>query len=120
MKHIVYLREAVTDRVKAHRIRQFSRCVIDTKRGGRLVSTHGPGHEPSKRLVLAALAREQRIAEEHRRMSGQTIAMSCALLSISEAVHQMHAEGLIGAAVAPRILGEATQILNDAKAKGYP
>jgi len=117
VKHIVALREVVTDRAKAHRIRQFSRCVIDTKRGGKLVSTHGPGHEPSKRMVQELMARDQRMAEEHARMSKQTIAMSWALLSVSAAVSQLQHEGLIGDALVPRILGEAAQILNDGREK---
>jgi hypothetical protein len=113
MKWTVTLREVVTDRKRAHMIRQYCRCVIKTDQGNKLVSTHGPGHEPSKRMVLDLMNRDQRMADEQARTARQSMTLSCALLAVASAVHQLRDDGLIGDALVPRILADAQQILND-------
>jgi hypothetical protein len=115
MRWTVTLREVVTDRKRAHAIRQYCRCVIDTKRGNRLVSTHGPGHEPSKRMVLALMERDQRKADDQARTARQSVTLTCALIAVATAVNELRDEGMIGDALVPRILGEAQQIMDDAR-----
>jgi hypothetical protein len=99
------LREYVTDRAKAHRLNAHSRCYIQTKTG-KLVSCFAPGHEPGAR-------RMRRQIENEKRNIRHNLAMSCALMAIAHAVHELRDEGLIGDALVPRILSEAKNIMDD-------